>query len=290
MANLYNRVGDLLGGTGETSGFGVTEYATFTDKDNVSARQGILTYQGKRLYPKNYPEQIITEVKNYGDKVGLFLGDSYTAMGSSYVTAFCERHGLVPDNRGKGSSTIAGSEDGTTVGFWAFWLRLDEALEEYRNGKTIDGVTYYLEDVAFIHIMGGANDWWTVDETQGIDRLGSITSENKEQLYGACKYIFSTCLAECPKADIVVTLQPTNANGDSNNYAMALKESIVRECAEMFGLPINDCRFKWFNSTNPDDLGTYWSSDNLHLSEAGNERLWNVDLENAVNNLPFTRN
>ncbi len=289
MANIYDGNGNVIEISGGTSGFDVTDYAIFTDNDGVSARQAVLTYQGKRLYPKNYPEQRVDNVKNYGGKVGIFLGDSYTAMGSSYVTAFCERHNLVCDNRGLASSTIAGSEDKVTVGYHAFWVRLDEALTEYRNGKIINGVTYYLSDIAFIHFMGGANDWWTVDEEQGINRLGDITSENKEQLYGACKYIFSTFLAECQKADIVVTLQPTNANGASNNYAMHLKENIVRECAELFSLPINDCRFSWFNAMNPEDLAQYWQSDNLHLSDDGNDRLWNVDLENTVNNLKFSR-
>lgn len=275
--------------SGDTSDFGVTGYDLFTDNDGVSARQAVLTYQGKRLYPKNYPEQRIESVKDYSGKVGIFLGDSYTAMGASYITAFCERHNLVCDNRGLASSTMAGSEDRITVGYHPFWCRLDDVIAEYTTGKEIDGITYTLDDVAFIHIMGGANDWYTVDESQGIDRLGDITSENKEQLYGACKYIFSTSLAECPKADIVVTLQPTNVNGDNNNHAMHLKENIVRECAELYSLPINDCRFSWFNATNPEDLAKYWQSDNLHLSDDGNDRLWNVDLENTVNNLKFSR-
>lgn len=275
--------------SGGTSDFGVTGYDLFTDNDGVSARQAVLTYQGKRLYPKNYPEQRIESVKDYSGKVGIFLGDSYTAMGASYITAFCERHNLVCDNRGLASSTMAGSEDRITVGYHPFWCRLDDVIAEYTTGKEIDGITYTLDDVAFIHTMGGANDWYTVDESQGIDRLGNITSENKEQLYGACKYIFSTCLTECPKADIVVTLQPTNVNGDNNNYAMRLKENIVRECAELYSLPINDCRFSWFNATNPEDLAKYWQTDNLHLSNDGNERLWNVDLENTVNNLKFSR-
>lgn len=275
--------------SGGTSDFGVTGYDLFTDNDGVSARQAVLTYQGKRLYPKNYPEQRIESVKDYSGKVGIFLGDSYTAMGASYITAFCERHNLVCDNRGLASSTMAGSEDRITVGYHPFWCRLDDVIAEYTTGKEIDGITYTLDDVAFIHIMGGANDWYTVDESQGIDRLGNITSENKEQLYGACKYIFSTCLTECPKADIVVTLQPTNVNGDNNNYAMYLKENIVRECAELYSLPINNCRFSWFNATNPEDLAKYWQTDNLHLSNDGNERLWNVDLENTVNNLKFSR-
>ena len=74
-----------------------------------------------------------------------------------------------------------------------------------------------------------------------------------------------------------------------NKNAMHLKENIVRECAELYSLPINDCRFSWFNATNPENLAKYSKTDNLHLSDDGNDRLWNVDLENAVNNLKFSR-
>lgn len=287
MADLYNRVGTALGISGGSSDFGVVDYALFTDNDEVSARQATLTYQGKRLYPKNYPEQRTDNVKKYDGGVMLTLGDSYTAyMNNSFFTPFATKHGLVQDNRGLASSTIAGSEDGVTVGYHAFWVRLNEAVAEYEVGKTIDGTSYGLEDVKLITFMGGANDWYTVDESQGIDRLGNAESENKEQLYGACKYIFGTLLSRFPNADIVVLLQPSNAV--KGNYVMHLKESIVRECANMYSLPICDCCFEWYNPSNPNDASTYWQSDNLHLTDVGHQAI--IDkLEKVVNNLPFYR-
>jgi hypothetical protein len=135
--------------------------------------------------------------------------------------------------------------------------------------------------------MGGANDWYTVDESQGIDRLGNPESENKEQLHGACKYIFDTLLANFPNADIVVILQPCNAA--KGNYSMWLKEGIVRDMAEMYSLPICDCCFEWYNPSNPTDAATYWASDKLHMTDAGNTAIF-AKLETVVNNLPFTRN
>jgi lysophospholipase L1-like esterase len=275
--------------SGDSSGasdFGVTDYAMFTDANGNTSRQAVLTYQGRNLYPKNYPEQRLDFVKNYGGGVMFALGDSYTAMGASYFSAFAEKHGLVCDNRGLASSTIAGTTDGT-VGYHPFWSRLDTAVAEYASGKTINGTAYTAEDVKLVIFMGGANDWFTVDEAQGIDRLGDPTSEDKAQLYGACKYIFDTLLASFPNADIVVILQPCSAA--KGNYSMWLKEGIIRGMAEMYSLPICDCCFEWYNPSNPTDAATYWQSDGLHMTAAGNTAIF-AKLEKVVNSLPFTRN
>ena len=289
MATFYNRNGSTIDVGSGSSDFGVSDYALFTDNDGVLARQAILTYQGKRLYPKNYPEQRVENTKKYDGGVMLTLGDSYTAyMNTNFFTPFAEKHGLVQDNRGLASSTIAGSEDKITVGYHAFWVRLNEAIAEYEadGGYTIGDKEYTLEDVKLITFMGGANDWYTVDEEQGVNRLGDITSENKEQLYGACKYIFDTLLSKFPNADIVVILQPSSEV--KGNYVMHLKESIVKECANMYSLPICDCCFEWYNPSNPNDASTYWQSDKLHLTDAGHQAI--IDkLENVVNNLPFSR-
>lgn len=273
--------------SGGSSDFGVADYGLFTEPNGTSARAATLTYQGKRLFPNSYPNQRLDFVKDYGGGVMIALGDSYTAMGASYFSAFAEKHGLVCDNRGLASSTIAGSEDGITVGYHAFWKRLDEAVAEYQAGHAINGVTYHPENVKLVTFMGGANDWYTVDESQGIDRLGNPESENKEQLHGACKYIFDTLLANFPNADIVVILQPCSAA--KGNYSMWLKEGIVRDMAEMYSLPICDCCFAWYNPSNPTDAATYWASDKLHMTDAGNTAIF-TKLETVVNNLPFTRN
>ena len=285
---LYDGYGnpiEVSGGTSTSSAFGVAEYSSFTNNDGERVRQAVLTYNGKKLYPKNYPDQRIDFVKNYGGGVMIALGDSYTAMGSSYFNAFAEKHGLVCDNRGLASSTIAGDEAGN-VGYHPFWSRLDAAIAQYEAGHTIGGATYTTEDVKLITFMGGANDWTAVDEAQGIDRLGSPDSEDKAQLYGACKYIFATMLATFPNADIVVILQPSNL---ARIYVHWQKENIVREIAEMYGLPICDCCFEWYHPSNADDLATYWQSDELHMTDAGNTAIFDK-LEKTVNNLPFTRN
>lgn len=269
----------------DTSGFGVTDYEVFTDDKGNTARQGALTYDGRKLYLKNYPAQRMDFVRNYNGGVMIALGDSYTSMGSSYFTEFAEKHGLVCDNRGLASSTIAGTTDGT-VGFQPFWNRLDTAISEYTSGKTISGTSYGLEDVKLVTFMGGANDWSTVDESQGIDRLGTPESEDKAQLYGACKYIFNRMLSVFPNADIVVILQPSNL---ARIFAHWQKESIVREMAELHGIPICDCCFNWYHPSNPADLVKYWQSDEVHMTADGNKAIFDK-LEKVVNNLQFTRN
>ena len=285
MATLYDGSGNPIEVSGSSSSaFDVTDYAIFTDDSGNNARQAVLTYQGKKLYPKNYSAQRLDFVKDYGGGVMLTLGDSYTAMGSSYFDTFAVRHGLVQDNRGVGSSTIAGTTDGE-VGFQPFWNRLDTAIAQYQaeGGYTIGENAYTADDVKLITFMGGANDWYTVDAEQGIDRIGNIQSEDKAQLYGALNYIFPTMQTAFPNADIVVILQPFG-----NGYAMRLKEGIVKEMAEMYGIPVCDCAFEWYSQSNPNDLATYWQADKLHQTADGNQAIM-AKLEKVVNNLPFSR-
>lgn len=272
-------------GSTTTPGFGVTDYSSFTDDSGNSARQAVLTYDGRKLYPKNYPDQRMDFLKNYGGGVMFALGDSYTDMGASYFTAFAEKHGLVCDNRGVGSSTIAGTTNGE-VGFRPFWNRLDNAIAQYQadGGYTIGETAYTPEDVKLITFMGGANDWSTIDEEQGIDRIGNSQSTDKTQLYGALNYIFPTMQTAFPNADIVVILQPFGSG-----YLLSLKEGIVREMAERYGIPVCDCCFNWYSQSNPNDLATYWQEDELHMTAAGNQAIMDK-LEKVVNNLPFTRN
>lgn len=306
---IYNIYGEQIQSDG-TSDFSVSNYSAFTDNEG-SARQAILTYQGNRLYPYNYQPQRTDIVKKYDGGVMLTLGDSYTAYMNSFFDAFAEKHGLVQDNRGLASSTIAGSEDGVTVGYRAFWVRLDEAIQQYETeyGYNVDGQNYTIEDVKLVTFMGGANDWATVNSE--TDRLGKGPWEtDKEKLYGACNYIFTKFLEKFTNADIVVILQPPNyantvptqedgaknvgfeslaqaqrmTDAEYSSYLMMRKEVIVREMAERYGLTICDCCFDWYNPINPDEAAKYWQSDKLHLTSDGHQAIINK-LEKVVNNM-----
>ena len=289
MATLYDGNGNQIEiSDSSSSDFGVTDYALYTD-DNGSARQAKLTYQGKTLYPITNQAQRQDKVRMYDGGVMLTLGDSYTAYMKSHFDAFATKHGLVQDPRGLASSTIAGSADKITVGYHAFWVRLDEAIAQYQaeGGYTLNGTSYTCDDVKLITFMGGANDWTTVDESQGINRIGSgINEKNKETLYGALNYIFPTLLSTFKNADIIVILQPSNPNKGVQN--MYLKESIVREMAELYSLPIVDCCFSWHQHTNALDQAKYWQSDKLHLTTAGHDDVI-ADLEKVIDNLKYSR-
>jgi lysophospholipase L1-like esterase len=317
MSKIYDGNGNLIEISGSNSSlFDVTDYGSFSDNDGIASRQAILTYDGKRLYPKNYPTQRLDVLKKYNGGIMLTLGDSYTAFMTNYFSTFAEKHGLVQDNRGLASSTIAGSEDKLTVGYHAFWVRLNEAIAEYETegGHTIGDKSYTLEDVKLITFMGGANDWSTVNSE--MDRLGKGPNEtNKETLYGACNYIFATLLEKFPNADIVVILQPVNyaqtiptteeaaknvgfeslaqvqemTDAQYSSYMMMRKEKIVREVAERYGLPMCDCCFDWYNPIRQNEAETYWDKDKLHLNATGHQAI--IDkLEYTVNNLSFSRN
>ena len=253
------------------------------------------------------------DTKVYDGGVMLTIGDSYTAYMNSHFSTFAEKHGLVQDNRGIASSTIAG-DTGGNIGFRPFWDRIDTAVSEYNAGHDIDGTVYSAEDVKLITFMGGANDWSTVNDT--VNRLGTgPNNTDKGTLYGALNYCFATLLKSFPNADIVCILQPCNysstvptteenaksvgfeslaqvqemTDAQYSVYVMQRKERIVRTMAEQYGLPIADCCFSWYNPCNPNDAAKYWQSDKLHCTREGHDAIIKV-LEKTVNNLPFNRN
>lgn len=263
--------------------------------------------QMKSLVQSAAQEDII---KNYGSGVLLGIGDSYM-QNNTALTAIAEKHSLICDNRGIASSSISGDE-AQTVGLYPFWLRINTAVEEYTAGKTISDAVYHCEDVKLIVFMGGANDGW-IDYRRGAGK----TETDTNTIYGALNSCFSTLLGSFPNADIIVILQPVNYNVSSSGwdeemakgygfeslaaarkfndyqlgqYAMHTKESIVKEMAELYGLNIVDCCFNWYSVLNPNDRVKYWRSDKLHMTADGNNEIYNIALENAINSLKISRN
>lgn len=281
--SLYDINGnEIASGGASSSDFGVTNYALFNDNEG-SARQAVLTYQGKRLYPKNYKDLMIDKIKVYDGGLMITLGDSYTAYLNSFFDTFAAKHGLIQKNVGLASSKIARPEGEGQDTIKSFVTRLDELIASFPI--TINDISYEISDVKLITFMGGANDWTTIDESQGIDRIGDRYSTDKGQIYGATKYCMQTLQTTFPTADIICILQPNNAN-NSDFCVMELKENIVKECAEMFSLPICDCCFDFYSPSNPDELAKYWNTDKLHLSVDGHQAL--IDkLETTLNTLPY---
>ena len=280
---LYDNNGvEIASGGTESSGFDVTDYALFTDNEG-SARQAILTYKGKRLYPKNYNDQRLDKIKIYNGGLMISLGDSYTAYLNKFFDAFAVKHGLVQKNVGLASSKIARPEGEGQDTIKSFVTRLDELISSFP--LTINGVSYATSDVKLITFMGGANDWTTVDTEKGINRIGDRYSTDKGQIYGATKYCLETLQKTFPSADIIVILQPNNGN-NTDFCVMEMKENIVKECAEMYSLPICDCCFNFYSPSNPTELSKYWQSDKLHLNADGHQKL--IDkLEVTLNTLDY---
>ena len=67
---------------------------------------------------------------------------------------------------------------------------------------------------------------------------------------------------------------------------MWTKETAVKECAEMYSLPICDCCFDFYSPMNPNELSKYWQSDKLHLTHDGNAELFKK-LEDTLNTLSY---
>lgn len=285
----------------------------------ISTREDLTEYHpyGESYFnPSEQMKQLVQDaaqediIKNYGSGVLLGIGDSYM-QNNTALAAIAAKHNLVCDNRGMASSSISGDE-AQTIGLYPFWSRINTAVEEYTAGKTISDAVYHCEDVKLIVFMGGANDGW-IDYRRGAGK----TETDTNTIYGALNSCFSTLLCSFPNADIIVILQPVNYNVSSagwdeemakgygfeslaaaqkfsdyqlGQYAMHMKEAIVKEMAEMYGLNIVDCCFNWYSVLNPNDRAKYWNSDKLHMSSDGNDAIYNVALERAINNLKITRN
>ena len=227
-----------------------------------------------------------TDILSLKGKIWLALGDSYTHfLGASYTD------GVTPSTTGKwgilaselgmtlygygiSSSTVITSNNGTNqaYSFKPMSSRVDTLISDHQHEA---------ENVGLITFMGGANDSWA--ETF----LGDLKSLESNTFYGACHQILNKLVNAFPKAKIVVILQPSFGNseppsdsefngmssGQYCTYAQQLKQRIVKEVAEFYGVTICDCCFEWYTPMNPVHFPTIWSEDKIHLSTLGNQKL-----------------
>lgn len=284
MAKLFDGNGNEIEiGGGESGKLDVADYKIYEESDGTQSRQGVLTYNGLNLYPVNKQNQRENETKMYSGGLMVTLGDSYTAYLNSYFDTFAQKHGLIQKNVGLASSKIARPEGEGQDTIKSFVTRLDELIASFPI--TINGKAYTTTDVKLITFMGGANDWTTIDTEKGIDRIGDRYSTDKGQIYGATKYCLETLQKTFPSADIIVILQPNNGN-NTDFCVMEMKENIVKECAEMYSLPICDCCFNFYSPSNPTEFSNYWQNDKLHLNADGHQKL--IDkLEVTLNTLDY---
>ena len=72
----------------------------------------------------------------------------------------------------------------------------------------------------------------------------------------------------------------------SHSRRKCIKRTTVKECAEMYSLPICDCCFDFYSPANHNELSKYWQSDKLHLTHDGNAELFKK-LESTLNTLSY---
>lgn len=227
-----------------------------------------------------------SDLSSLNGKVWLALGDSYT---SAFAGAYTD--GVTPSTEGIWWSLA------NTLGMTLYSYGIASSTIRYSTNNGTDGYSYQpmvtrvdgmiadheseAENVGLITFMGGGNDSWAEEF------LGDLKSTQNTTICGSCHQIFNKLSNAFPNAKIVVILQPVTANGttptdsefnelDDIQYSIyqgQLKQKIVKEAAEFYGLPICDGCFEWYTPANPTSLSTIWQSDKMHLTYYGRQEL-----------------
>nr|DAZ78858.1 MAG TPA: hypothetical protein [Caudoviricetes sp.] len=235
-------------------------------------------------------------IKNLLNKTALFLGDSYT-------------YAMCSNASGDGSKVTAGEyytlinnldmKDGYTYGIVSSTIRTGNNSKGYSYQPMATRVDTMIsdhatDDVGLVIFMGGTNDSFGIESSLGT----SIWDTDTDHIYGACHHIFNSIKTTWPNTILMVVLQPSCANYtetknpeglDISSFSTAQKsilksqskQKIVKEVAEFYKLPIVDCCFDWYSPLNSEDLSTYWSSDNLHLTPLGYKKV-RKKIENKI--------
>ena len=232
-------------------------------------------------------------------KILIALGDSYTAGMRSQLSALASRYNMIIDNRGVVSATI--SYRNTTPNKRMFNIA-DTIVTDYTSGKTIDGTTYYTDDVAIITFMGGANDGSIISSWIGT----GIQETDKTTIYGSLNHIFNVFRETFTKSEIICITQPSNyailkssvstdagaqelgftdlaelqvmSDVQFSNYCHAIKEEAVKAITWPYGVKVVDMYYEFPSILNPSNRANYWQNDKLHLTTAG----YNL-IANALN-------
>jgi lysophospholipase L1-like esterase len=191
-----------------------------------------------------------------------FLGDSITVgyySSYSYADLVCDDMGAVGYNYGISGNTLASDEGNGMV-------------DRYGKMHSSDVIVVY----------GGSNDFY--DDVV----LGSITSWNNEEFYGALKNLCSGLKAQYPNAHIVfmtplhgefLGMSTSNDNGAGSTMALYVR-AIKNVCAD-YDIPVLDL-YDGF-AINGDNYEEY-TSDGLHPNEKGHKKIAEV-LESYIRSL-----
>jgi lysophospholipase L1-like esterase len=191
-----------------------------------------------------------------------FLGDSITVgyySSYSYADLVCDDMGAVGYNYGISGNTLASDEGNGMV-------------DRYGKMHSSDVIVVY----------GGSNDFYN-DVV-----LGSMTSWDKEEFYGALRNLCSGLKAQYPNAHIVfmtplhgefLGMSTSNDNGAGSTMALYVR-AIKNVCAD-YDIPVLDL-YDGF-AINGDNYEEY-TSDGLHPNEKGHKKIAEV-LESYIRSL-----
>lgn len=244
-------------------------------------------YMDGRAIPVDGGDPEVAKPKLTG-KVLIAIGDSYTNLMDTQLKSLCSKFGMILDKRAITGSMIRIGGDNPMCS------RVDTIVQDYTNGKTISGTTYYKADVAVITFMGGWND----GPSAGVIGTG-INDTATTTIYGAMHHICYTLLKEFTKAKVIVLTQPTNYSLSSSivntqaaatalgfdtpeqaqllddiqfsSYCSLRTQTAIRNVAIMYGCELIDMLYEMPPISNPTNKSAYWrgSTDKIHPSDAG---------------------
>lgn len=265
---------------------------TVISSDFVSAVQAAMS-GGSGSGTSSYEEEL-AKARLTG-KVMINFGDSYTKNMATFCSTLATKYGMVADDQGTNGATVIGN----------FPTKANDVVTAYTNGRTIGGVTYHAEDVAFITFMGGANDGAGINTYIGTGLSDTSTS----RIYGAVQSIFKLFANTFTNAKIIVIAQPSNYNQSVSSftteaqatalgfasladlqrlddyqlseYMMYNKEKAIMEVAKAYSFPLIDMFSNFPSMLNPANRTAYWQSDKIHVNTAGSQLIVNA-LEKKI--------
>lgn len=182
----------------------------------------------RKLFNSISSNILINEVNTLPDINNQWLGRKWVSYGDSntqierWQPTVINKLGLNHVNMGVSSSTIV---DYST---WAVPMCSDERLNEIPN------------DTDIITILGGTNDW------VGHKPLGTIDSTDKNEFYGAYKYIIENIITRLPSVRLVLICPGyssyTQSTGEKNNIGLTIRDygNAIKEIGEYYNLPVID--------------------------------------------------
>ena len=215
-----------------------------------------------------------------GKTIG-FLGDSFTASASSYISYIAERTGCTSINYGVGGTRISLDVDGAGLSFIHRVVGMDENLD-------------------IICVFGGINDaskydltnsrYGTIDDAIMTDEEIADGVTEPSSFYSAVKTLLSQLIYKYPEKLIVMVIPPHVLDASFNPSLTAYigidkVVKALRECAEYYGIPTIDLyKNAQYLNNHPSNVALYrTASDNIHPNAKG-QLAMSYDIQKGIEN------